>query len=95
MTLSDSFDAMPDALKTDNEVKIDSRDEAKRRLANKLKLGHRSNCFWFSSRSCISSYRNNSKSASKLNLPFQYKGYQLGVGGLVKGLSDGMVLEPT
>ena len=39
VTLSDSFDALPDALKLDNEIKVNSIDEAKRRISNKLKLG--------------------------------------------------------
>ena len=90
MTLSDSFDALPDALKTDNEVKIDSRDEAKRRLANKLKLGTEATAFGLAVEAAFPVVGITVKSASKLNLPFQYKGYQLGVGGLVKGLSDGI-----
>ena len=44
-TLADSFDALPDALKTDNEIKVNSRDEAKRRIANKLKLGAEATAF--------------------------------------------------
>ena len=90
MTLSDSFDALPDALKTDNEVKIDSRDEAKRRLANKLKLGTEATAFGLAVEAAFPVVGITVKSASKLNLPFQYKGYQLGVGGVVKGLSDGI-----
>ena len=45
VTLSDSFDALPDALKTDNEIKVNSIDEAKRRIANKLKLGAEATAF--------------------------------------------------
>ena len=90
MTLSDSFDALPDALKTDNEVKIDSRDEAKRRLVNKLKLGTEATAFGLAVEAAFPVVGVTVKSASKLNLPFQYKGYQLGVGGVVKGISDGI-----
>jgi len=90
LTLSDSFDALPDGLKTDNEVKIDSRDEAKRRLANKLKLGTEATAFGLAVEAAFPVVGIAVKSASKLNLPFQFKGYQLGVGGLVKGVSDGL-----
>tara|TARA_R100001015_G_C4634196_1_gene200260 strand:- start:264 stop:4421 length:4158 start_codon:yes stop_codon:yes gene_type:complete len=45
VTLSDSFDALPDALKTDNEIKVNSIDEAKRRISNKLKLGAEATAF--------------------------------------------------
>lgn len=90
LTLSDSFDALPDGLKTDNEVKIDSRDEAKRRLSNKLKLGTEATAFGLAVEAAFPVVGVAVKSASKLNLPFQYKGYQLGIGGVVKGLSDGL-----
>ena len=45
VTLSDSFDALPDILKTDNEIKVNSVDEAKRRITNKLKLGAEATAF--------------------------------------------------
>ena len=44
-TLADSFDALPDELKTDNEVKIMPREDIKRRLGNKLKLGAEATAF--------------------------------------------------
>ena len=37
-TLADAFDALPEGLRTDNEVKLDSKEDAQRRLLNKFKL---------------------------------------------------------
>ena len=38
-TLSDNFEILPDILKTEEDIELSGRDEAKRRLRNKLRVG--------------------------------------------------------
>lgn len=90
VTLADSFDALPEALKTDNEVMVNSRDEAKRRISNKLKLGAEATAFGLAVEAAFPIVGVAVKGTSKLNIPgVTFKGYQFGVGGLLKSVSDG------
>lgn len=90
VTLADSFDALPEALRTDNEVMVNSRDEAKRRISNKLKLGAEATAFGLAVEAAFPIVGVAVKGTSKLNIPgVTFKGYQFGVGGLLKSVSDG------
>lgn len=91
VTLADSFDALPEELRTDNEVKVNSRDEAKRRIANKLKLGAEATAFGLAVEAAFPIVSLTVKASSKLNIPgVTFKGYQFGVGGILKATSDGL-----
>jgi hypothetical protein len=88
-TLADAFDALPEGLRTDNEVKLDSKEDAQRRLLNKFKLGTEAVGLGLAVEAAFPIVGLAVKGASKLNIPgVDIKGYALGVGGLTKAISD-------